>query len=80
MNLDPQQIGIVGIVLAIGVAGRAKVWVWGWTYVEKVADLVKQLAEMKTDRDFWRDTALKSMGHTDKALEVASASRTGSDG
>lgn len=28
-------------------------------------------ADLKKDRDFWRDTALKSMRHTDRALDVA---------
>jgi hypothetical protein len=80
VNLDPQQVTVLGLVLAIGMAGLKKVWVWGWTYAEKVAELVEQLAETKKDRDFWRDIALRSMGHTDRALDVAGIPRTGSDG
>ena len=33
------------------------------------------LKAMTEDRDFWRDTALKSMGHTDQALAVATGKR-----
>ena len=29
--------------------------------------------DLKRDRDFWRDTALRAMGHTGEALEVAKA-------
>jgi len=58
--IDPTQVTIVGLLLAIGAAGLKRLWVFGWTYSEAAAD-----------RDFWRDTALKAMGHTDAALAVA---------
>jgi len=67
MNFDPDQVTIVGILTALGVAGLRRMWVFGWTYADKVKDLV----DMTEDRNFWRDTALQSMGHTDKALVVA---------
>lgn len=57
--MAPEQWTIAGIVVAIASAGLAKLWVFGWTY-----------ADMKSDRDFWRSIALKSMGHVDKALEA----------
>jgi hypothetical protein len=68
VTLDPQQITIIALLFAIGAAGLKKLWVFGWTYADKVNDLVG----MTKDRDFWRDTALRSMGHTDRAIEVAS--------
>lgn len=58
--LDPQQVTIVALLFAIGAAGLKKLWVWGWAY-----------SEMERDRDFWRTTALQSLGHTEKALDVA---------
>lgn len=64
-GLDPNQTTIVGLLLALGAAGLKKLWVFGWTY----ADKVKDLADMTTDRNFWRDTALKSLVHVDQALE-----------
>jgi len=74
--LTTEQITIIGLLLAIGGAGLKKLWVFGWTY----ADKVKDLAEMTADRDFWRDTALKSMVHTDKAIRVAKAAASVSKG
>lgn len=62
--MPPEQWTVVGLIGAIAGAGLAKLWVFGWTY----ADKVKDLSEMTIDRNFWRDTALKSMGHVDKAL------------
>lgn len=64
--MTPEQLGIVGICFALAGAGLKKLWVFGWTY----ADRQTELAEVKKDRDFWRDTALKAMGHTDIALGV----------
>lgn len=65
--MDPNQLTVAAIAVGLAVAGVGKLWVFGWTY----ADKVKDLDSMEQDRDFWRDTALKSMGHTDTALDVA---------
>jgi hypothetical protein len=62
--MPAEQWTILGLVSGIAAAGLAKLWVWGWVY----ADKAKDLADMTTDRNFWRDTALKSLGHVDKAL------------
>jgi hypothetical protein len=69
--MDPQQLTIAGILIAIGLAGVRKDWVFGWVYRAKVESDQQSLLEMTSDRDFWRDIALKSMGHTEKALDVA---------
>jgi hypothetical protein len=58
--LDPKDITVIGLLLAIGFAGIRKVWVFGW-----------YAATVEKDRDFWRSIALRSMGHTDRAIEVA---------
>lgn len=63
--MDPNQLTLASIAIALGVLGLKKMWVFGWTY----ADKEKDLDDMTVDRNFWRDTALKSMGHTDKALD-----------
>jgi hypothetical protein len=56
--MTAEQLAIAGgIIASIVTAGLAKKWVFGWVYSEMVAD-----------RNFWRDVALKSMGHVDKAL------------
>ena len=66
MSLDPQQVTIVALLFAIGGAGLRKLWVWGWVLEDKKSEL----AAMTVDRDFWRDTALKAISHTDKAIDV----------
>lgn len=62
MTLDPVVVfaAITTVLTAVIGTGIRKVWVWGWV-----------LADMESERDFWRDTALKAMGHTDKAITVA---------
>ena len=65
LNLDPQQITVIALLFAIGGAGLKKLWVFGWTYAEKD----KALAEMTTDRNFWRDTALASLTHVDRLVD-----------
>lgn len=68
MAIDPQQVTVIAVLFGIGAAGLAKKWVFGWTY-----------AALEKDRDFWRDVALKSLGHTDKALDVAGLAQSGRD-
>lgn len=67
MALTPEQFTIIGLLIAAGIAGLAKKWVFGWVYDAKVQDL----AAMTEDRNFWRDATLEAMGHTGKAIEVA---------
>lgn len=76
MPLTPEQLTIIGLLLAIGGLGLKKLWVFGWVYETALA----ALAEMRRDRDFWRDIALKAMGHTDKALAVAVAEKVRNGG
>lgn len=45
--MTPEQIGLVAVLIAIGVAGVARKWVFGWVYDEKVAEA-----------RYWRDKAL----------------------
>jgi hypothetical protein len=67
ISLDPQQVTLVTVLFAIGAAGLRRLWVFGWTYADKVIDL----AEMTKDRNFWRDMALNLLETNDKAIEVA---------
>lgn len=60
MPLDPEQLTIVALLLAIGGAGLKRLWVFGWTYEAKAKE-----------SDFWRDLYLKGVQITDKALAVA---------
>jgi hypothetical protein len=62
--MSPEQLTIGAIAVGLATAGLARLWVFGWVYAAKVKDL----EDMTADRNFWRDTALKSMGHVDRAL------------
>ena len=61
------QLGLGGLMLLALVLGHKRLWVFGWLLVE----CENRLDEMEADRNFWRDTALKAMGHADKAMDVA---------
>jgi hypothetical protein len=65
--MTPEQVTVVGLLLAIGGAGLAKKWVFGWTYEQSQKDLEK----MTIDRNFWRDMALQLGGITGKAVNIA---------
>lgn len=58
--MSPEQIGLVAVLIAIGVAGVARKWVFGWVY-----------EEMKADRDFWRQRALTMTGVAEIATDDA---------
>lgn len=67
VTLDPIAIvdfigkaGVVGLLVFILVGGARQVWVWGY-----------QLTEMRSDRDRWRDLALKLLGQVDRTAGVA---------
>ena len=67
MALTPEQTAAVaGILAAVILAGMTGKWVWGWTYRAVVED-----------RDFWRSTALRAMGHADKAVDIAAKKSDG---
>lgn len=55
-----EQGTIVGLLIAIGVAGAAGKWVFGWVYTSMVED-----------RDFWRKRALYWAGVAEVATDEA---------
>lgn len=67
MTLDPyavadflQKAGVVGLLVFILIGGAKKVWVFGYA-----------LSEMQSDRDRWRDLALRLLGQVDRTSGVA---------
>ena len=50
-QIDPETLGVVGILLLILVAGYKRYWVWG-----------VELTTMEKDRDWWRNAALTALG------------------
>jgi predicted MFS family arabinose efflux permease len=63
--MTPEQITLAGVLVAIGVAGAAGKWVFGWIY----DDMVK-------DRDWWRDRALAGTALAEIATEEAEKVKT----
>lgn len=55
MTLDP-TIVVAAIATLSGALGAAARMIY---------------LDLRRDRDFWRDTALKALGHTDRAMELA---------
>lgn len=66
ISIDPIVLfgGIGSILGTVVAAGLTQKWVWGYSLRDKQA----QLDDMETDRDFWRDIALKLLTVNDKAI------------
>lgn len=77
MPLTPEQLTIVGLLIAIGAAGLAKKWVFGWVYDSLRQDDDERLADMTGDRNFWRDLALQLMNINEHAIDVAAKKADG---
>ena len=58
--MTPEQLTLAGVLVAIGIAGAAGKWVFGWVY-----------QAMVTDRNFWRDRALRMSGLAEVATDEA---------
>lgn len=58
-------LALAGVIGTIAGAGMKGLWVWG-----------RELKKAERDANFWRDIALKSMGLTDIAIEVAQKKKT----
>lgn len=52
--------GVLGLLVLIIVGGAKRIWVFGWQY-----------RELYDDRERWRDTALKSVGVGQSAVDIA---------
>ena len=77
-ELTPSDLTLVGVLVTIITAGLAKKWVFGWQYDKAVADGDKAVleskareAEMRDDRNFWRDSTLQLLNLNEKAVDVA---------
>ena len=64
--LSPEQwafirdVGFGGLMLIALIGGMRRWYVWGWIYKDEVEEKL-----------FWRGLALRSMGQTDKAIDLA---------
>lgn len=64
MTIDPTVVIAAISALATGIAYGAR----------------RIYLDLKTDRDYWRDTALASLRHTDKAIDMATVTVKKADG
>lgn len=59
-----RDLGFGGLMTVALLGGFRQWYVWRWTY-----------KALEADRDFWRALALRSIGHADKAIDIAAAKR-----
>jgi hypothetical protein len=62
--VSPEQWTLGGLLVAIGVAGAARQWVFGWVY-----------KAMETDRDWWRSRYFEALGLAEISAERLPAPR-----
>lgn len=63
------RLGMLGLVLAAMVLGAREVWVFGWVHRRALADRERECNELRTDRNFWRDIALRALNVADPGDE-----------
>lgn len=63
------QLGIGGLAIVALVAGWKEYWFFGPTVKRMLADKDRESAEVKADRDWWKQLALKGMVVADKAVD-----------
>lgn len=57
--------GVLALLLIIIIGGSKRLWVWGWQQRETEETWEQRYREMETDRNFWRDVALRSVDITE---------------
>lgn len=62
------KAGVIGILVAIVIGGYREWFVYGPSHKRQIKDL-------KEDRDWWRDMALRNGALAEKAAEVATRKR-----
>lgn len=55
-----KDAGIVGLLVFILIGGSRQWWVWGY-----------QFRDLKQERDWWRDTALRGTQMAERAVDIA---------
>jgi hypothetical protein len=59
--------GLVGVLVAILIAGMKGYWVWGWSYKE----CLERERQLRQERDEWRDLAVHGMDLADRGINLA---------
>lgn len=60
------------VVFVVGL--MRKWWVLGWTHLESIDGMQRRLDAKDKEIDRWQSTALRLMGHTDRAIDLAASS------
>jgi hypothetical protein len=63
---------VTALVLAL-VGGMRGWYVWKNVYESRVLDMNTQISEMRKDRDYWRDQAVRAMSATTRVAAVVEA-------
>jgi hypothetical protein len=65
---------VTALVLAL-VGGMRGWYVWKNVHETRVKDLLDQLAEIRKDREYWRETALRTISATSRVATVVEATQ-----
>lgn len=67
--------GLVSALVLALVGGMRGWYVWKNMHETRIKDLADQLVEIRKDRDYWRDTALRSIAATSRVATVVEAAQ-----
>jgi len=63
--------GFVTFLVAILLAGKYRVWVWGYQLDEAVRDKEKQIEEQRHEKEQWRSQALGARDLTERSVTLS---------
>ena len=63
--------GLATLLIAILVAGKYKIWVWGYAYEEMVKEKDAQIAYERAEKNEWRQLAWETRSLTEKSVSLA---------
>jgi hypothetical protein len=67
--------GLVSALILALVGGMRGWYVWKNVYETRSADLNNQIVELRKDRDYWRDQAVRAMSATSRVAAVVEATQ-----
>lgn len=63
--------GFATFLVTILVAGKYRIWVWGYILDDIVKDKDAQIAHERAEKDQWRTLALQNRELTDRSVSLA---------
>jgi hypothetical protein len=64
--------GFATFLVAILIAGKYRVWVWGYHLDDAIRDREKQITYERAEKDQWRQLAMEGKNLTDRSVALAS--------